>query len=106
MNKKHLFVNSKALLTKLFNAKHLSSHNSDAAKCQYEDFLTTTVKENENDFMEYNFLDKNSRLDKFLGVYLHKNKKFQSLWEVCVYVFTGRLNSITVIVSHCDTIQG
>ena len=33
-------------------------------------------------------LDKNSRLDKFVGVYLHKNNKFQSLWEVCVYVFT------------------
>ena len=53
----------KSLADKLFQAKHLSSHNSDAAKCQYEDFLTT-VKENENDFMEYNFLDKNSRLCK------------------------------------------
>ena len=71
---------------KLFQAKHLSAKESDAAKSQYDDFLKSVVRQNRESFEQFCF--ESGRLDQFLSTHLNRNDKFKELWKVCIFVFT------------------
>ena len=76
----------KYLVDKLFQSKHLSAKEADAAKYQYDDFLKSVVKGNSECFLQFSF--KTTRLDEFLGTYFNRNEKFKELWKICIFIFT------------------
>ena len=67
-----------ALVDKLFATKWISERVAENAKLQMQEFLSSTCKENKSKFKNF---------DDFLGVYLHKNEKYSSLWKICQIVF-------------------
>ena len=70
----------------IFDADLLTSLKADESKQQYECFLDTEAKKDLELFSNYDI--KKERLDTFLGKYLHQNSKYDSLWLVCIFVFT------------------
>ena len=70
----------------MYQANLLPSLTADEAKREYEIFLDTEVKRNLEVFSNYDV--KKERLDTFLGNYLQGNKKYESLWPVCIFTFT------------------
>ena len=50
-----------SLVNKLIQRKHLTAKEADGAKCQYDDFLKSIVRQNLSSFEEFNFSD--DRLD-------------------------------------------
>ena len=50
-----------------------------------QEFLSSTCKKNKSRFK--NFDVHTQHLDDFLGVYLHNNEKYSSLWKICQIVF-------------------
>ena len=54
---------------------------------KFSEFLDSVVKVNKESFSKFD-TDTDSRVDKFLGVYLNSSKEFQSLWLICKFVFT------------------
>ena len=74
-----------ALVDKLFATKWISERVAENAKLQMQEFLSSTCKENKSKFKTFDV--HTQRLDDFLGVYLHKNEKYSSLWKICQIVF-------------------
>ena len=74
------------LVDKLFQSKHLSAKEADAAKYQYDDFLKSVVKGNSECFLQFSF--KTTRLDEFLDTYFNRNEKFKESWKICIFMFT------------------
>ena len=70
----------------MYQANLLPSLTADEAKREYEIFLDTEVKRNLEVFSNYDV--KKERLDTFFGNYLQGNKKYESLWPVCIFTFT------------------
>ena len=71
---------------KQFADKRLTSNESEDAKSQFDDFLSTEVVLNREKFLAFDVIGE--RLDTFLGLYLHKNTKYASLWKVMIFAFT------------------
>ena len=63
----------------------MSEKSAEAAKVQYDAFLSLECKKYYNKFSESDL--KVEQLDKFFGAFLHKNKKFSDFWDVCKIVF-------------------
>ena len=74
-----------ALVDKLFATKWISERVAENAKLQMQEFLSSKCKENKSKFKTFDV--HTQRLDDFLGVYLHKNEKYSSLWKICQIVF-------------------
>ena len=70
------------LVNKLYSCKWIVEKSAEGAKLQYDDFLSLTCKQNRDKF-KWN----EDPLDEFLGVYLHRNKKYQDFWYVCKVIF-------------------
>ena len=75
-NKEECPLKFKRLVEKLFDMKWISAVDADNSKLQHEEFLS-----------EYKHCKKNSRLDKFLGLYIDR-RKFDKLWNICKLTFT------------------
>ena len=54
-------------------------------KVAYDNFLSLECKKYYEKFWEFDW--KVGQLDKFVGAFLHKNKKFNDFWAVCKIVF-------------------
>ena len=76
---------SNAVVEKLYSLNWMSEKSAEAAKLQYDDFLSLECKKYYDKFSEFDF--KVGELDKFLGAFLHKNKKFIDFWDVCKIAF-------------------
>ena len=78
-----------ALVDKLFATKWISERVAENAKLQMQEFLFSKSKTKFKNFKSKfkNFDVHTQRLDDFLGVYLHKNEKYSSLWKICQIVF-------------------
>ena len=70
----------------MIDADLLTALKADQSKQHYECFLDTQVKKDLELFSNYDV--KKERLDTFLGKYLHQNPNYDSLWLVCIFVFT------------------
>ena len=74
------------LVDRFHTLKWITATEADSAKLQYEEFLISVHHEYRDTFLKFSMKD--DRLDAFLGLYLHNNKKFASLWNICKIVFT------------------
>ena len=68
----------------LFQVEHFIAKEADGAKIQYDDFLSSVVRQNLSSLEEFNFFD--LPLNQFLSPHLHRNNKCQ-LWKVCIFIF-------------------
>ena len=59
---------------------------SDSAKLQYDDFLISVRHEYQEKFLAFDMKD--DRLDAFIGLYFHNNKKLVALWNICKIIFS------------------
>ena len=59
--------------------------SAEGAKLQYDDFLSLICKQNRDKFLQFKW--KEGRLDKFLGVYLNRNEKYQNFGYICKVIF-------------------
>ena len=74
------------LVQKLFEIDRLTAKESDRAKLQYEDFLTSVQHDHKDKFQA--FVKEKNHVDTFLGIYLKSNEMYESLWKVCKIVLT------------------
>ena len=74
-----------AVVEKLYSLNWMSEKSAECGKVQYDDYLSLESKKYYNKFLKLDW--KVGQLDKFLGVYLHKNKRFSDFWYVCKIVF-------------------
>ena len=63
-----------AVVEKLYSLNWMSEKSAECGKVQYDDYLSLESKKYYNKFLKLDW--KVGQLDKFLGVYLHKNKRF------------------------------
>ena len=75
-----------SLVNVIYEHKRLAAKEADAAKEQYDNFLSNDVLSHVNDFK--NFDMKENRLDEFLGTYSIGKKCYDDLWKVCQFIFT------------------
>ena len=74
----------KAVVEKRLSLNWMSEKSAEATMVQYDDFLSLECKRYYK-FSEFDW--KVGQLDKFLGAFLHINKKFSDFWDVCDIVF-------------------
>jgi hypothetical protein len=74
------------LADKLFSGQWISARIADEAKQQFDEFLDGVANENRDKFLNFDY--KNERLDQFLGLLVHRNKKYAAFWVICKIVFT------------------
>lgn len=74
-----------ALIDKLYSSNWLPEKRAEEAKVQFDEFLSLTLKENQEKFSKFDW--KEQRVDGFLGSFLHRNEKYKALWDVCQIVF-------------------
>ena len=73
-------------LKKLFPYKQLPSREADAAKLEFSNFLSTTVKEKKRSFIKF---DKESdRVDTFIWQFFHDTNKFIMVRKVLLMIFS------------------
>ena len=84
-NKEISTLKFKALAERLSKLKWLSTDEADDAKQQYDEFVGSECVKFREKFESFNELS--DSVDKFLGVYLHKNQKYSALWKVCAIIF-------------------
>ena len=81
-----------AVIEKLSLLKWMSEKSAEATKVHYDDFLSLECKKYYNKFLEFDW--KVGQLDKFLGAFLYKNKKFSDFFYVC---------EILLVLCHCQS---
>ena len=86
INKSECLVRFGSMVEKVHSEKWLPAQACDDAKEQYEDFISTVVKENRDKFLRFDI--KKDRVDEFLGLFLHRKTHFLSLWKVAKIIFT------------------
>ena len=74
------------LVQKLFEIDRLTAKESDRAKLQYEDFLTSVQHDHKDKFQA--FVKEKDCVGTFLGIYLKSNEMYESLWKVCKIFLT------------------
>ena len=73
----------------LYSCKWIVEKSGEGAKLQYDDFLSLICKQHRDKFLQFKW--KEGQTDEFLGVYLHRNEKYQDFWYVC---------KVIVVLSH------
>ena len=86
-----------AVVKKLYSLNWMSEKSAEAAKLQYDDFLSLECKKYYDKFLEFDW--KLRQLDKFFCAFLHKNKKFSDIWDVCKIVFV--LSHVQSAIERC-----
>ena len=74
------------LVEQFFEGKWLSENECEDVKLQYDKFLSSSAKEYEEKFVEFDRAS--DRVDLFFGKFLNENKAYGSLWKVCKILFT------------------
>ena len=74
------------LADKLFSGQWISARIADEAKQQFDEFLDSVANEHRDKFLNFDY--KKDRLDQFLGLLVHRNKKYAAFWVLCKIVFT------------------
>ena len=74
-----------SIINLLYERGSLLRLEADAAKEQYEKFITVVDKEQEK-FAKFDYTT--DRLDLFLGGYLRHNPTFKEMWKVMILIFT------------------
>ena len=85
-DKEASIIKFNTLVDKLYSHERLNSVQADAAKAEYEDFLSIVVMQNMTSFEQ--FKPSETRLDTFLGRFLAGESKYQHVWLVCKFIFT------------------
>ena len=83
-----------AVVKKLYTLNWMSEKSAEAAKLQYDDFLSLECKKYYGKFLEFDW--KLRQLDKFFCAFLHKNKKFRIFGmfvKLFLYSFMFRVRS-------------
>ena len=70
---------------RLYQSKRLSLPQANNAKCQYNDLLQSVCFIHQEKFSSFDFTS--DRVDKSLGQFMEKDKRFSDLWTVCIFVF-------------------
>ena len=68
------------VLSKLVSYKVITPDTGDRSKSQYSKFVTTVVKENKPEFLNYS--KTGQRLDEFMVKYVGASPKFSELWKL------------------------
>ena len=74
------------LADKLFSGQWISARIADEAKQQFDEFLDSVANEHRDEFLNFDY--KKDRLDPFLGLLVHRNKKYAAFWVWCKIVLT------------------
>ena len=77
------------VLSKLVSYKVITPDAADSSKSQYSKFVTTVIKENKPEFLNYSKTDQ--RFDEFMMKFVEASRKFSELCE---------LFKILLILSH------
>ena len=76
-NKEECIRKFGSLAEKLHEKKWITAIESDSAKLQYDKFLVSAHHEYKERFLAFDMND--DRIDAFLGLYFHNNKKLAAL---------------------------
>ena len=70
---------------RLYQRKHLSLSQANNAKCQYNDLLQSVCVIHQEKSSSFDFTS--DRVEKPLGQFLEKDKRFSDLRTACIFVF-------------------
>ena len=68
--------------------------SAEGTKLQYVHFLSLICKQSRDKFLKFKW--KEDRLDEFMGIYLHRNEKYQHFWYVCKAMFVSSYGQSSV----------
>ena len=87
-------VRFNSLVDKLHAANKVKASVFNSAKLQYEEFTNYVNIQCKNEFLKFNVLS--DRLDTFLRFYLSNKTEYESLWSICILVFTLSHGQISI----------
>ena len=73
------------IVDKLYEHGRLGDQESDDAKSQYSHFMETVMRQNKNEFSNFDYTL--SRVDEFFSKYIEGNKKYEKMWKVFKFIF-------------------
>ena len=68
--------------------------SAEGTKLQHVRFLSLICKKSRDKFLKFKW--KENRLDEFMGIYLHRNEKYQHFWYVCKAIFVSSYGQSSV----------